>query len=219
MASCPLGRRRNSRPTKPLNPPLEIFKAAYSRPPAQAEIELARSFLEQFMTVNTCRQKRRTPKGAKKNLERLTLSKEETIRIFKGNTLELEATGLEASRKPNPPKRYATLYSANRHGATRSKAELGSWRQISLRTTSFIMQLTGEASSESQVIDSTYCHLEANFACLQHPSPQWKFQGHRMEELGRHETPLQEASVEHEVASLSTDPSGQFLGGRSNGQH
>ncbi len=211
----------------------EIFKAAYSRPPAQAEIELARSFLEQFMTQSTMQAKNDAPqKGAKKNLERLTLTEEETIRIFKGNTLELGSNWtIEAIARLNrihPNAHVNTLLSQSAWSHQKQGWSFGiTSAKSAYEPRNFIMQLTGENVGGDviyRVIDSNLqlpLETELYLACSIHLSPSGNSKAHfAWKNLDDAQAPLREASVEHEVASLSTDPKdGQFLGGRSNGQH
>ena len=211
----------------------KIFKAAYSRPPAQAEIELARSFLEQFMTQSTMQAKKdAAQKGAKKNLERLTLSEEETIRIFKGNTLELGSNwtieAIARLDRIHPNAHVNTLLSQSAWSHQKQGWSFGiTSAKSAYEPRNFIMQLTGENVGGDviyRVIDSNLqlpLETELYLACSIHLSPNGNSKAHfAWKNLDDAQAPLREASVEHEVASLSTDQKdGQFLGGRSNGQH
>ena len=118
-----------------------IFKAAYGRPPAQAEIELARSFLEQFMTKSTMQgKKRRTPKDPTENLEPFDSFRRrnhpDLQRQHLGTGKQLDYRG-HCPAKPNPPKR-TRQYSAQPIGMEPSEARLelrDHEHEISLRTT------------------------------------------------------------------------------------
>ena len=185
------------------------------------------------MTQSTMQAKKDAPqKGAKKNLERLTLSEEETIRIFKGKTLELGSNWtIEAIARLNrihPNAHVNTLLSQSAWSHQKQGWSFGiTSAKSAYEPRNFIMQLTGENVGGDviyRVIDSNLqlpLETELYLACSIHLSPNGNSKAHfAWKNLDDAQAPLREASVEHEVAILSTDQKdGQFLGGRSNGQH
>jgi len=210
-----------------------IFKAAYGRPPAQAEIELARSFLDQLMAKSAKQAKGKSPKNnTSERRDHLALSGDDTIRIFKGDNLDLgsswtiEAIARLDSIHPNAHVNTLLSQSAWSHqkqgwsfGITSAKS--------AYEPRNFIMQLTGENVGGDviyRVIDSNLqlpLDTQLYLACSIHLSADGNSKARfAWKNLDDQQSKLREASVEHEVATLSPDPKeGQFLGGRSNGQH
>ncbi|MDC0157375.1 DUF1549 and DUF1553 domain-containing protein [Verrucomicrobia bacterium] len=210
-----------------------IFKAAYGRPPAQAEIELALSFLDQMMAKPIIQAKDDKPaKDMEEIRRRLALSGGKTIRIFKGDNLDLgsswtiEAIARLDSIHPNAHVNTLLSQSAWSHqkqgwsfGITSAKS--------AYEPRNFIMQLTGENVGGDviyRVIDSNLqlpLDTQLYLACSIHLSTDGNSKARfAWKNLDDPQSKLREANVEHEVATLSSDPKdGQFLGGRSNGQH
>ena len=210
-----------------------IFETAYGRPASPAEIELARSFLDQLMAKSTNLAKEASsPKVEEERRDYLALSQNETIRIFKGDNLELgNSWTIEAIARLNrihPNAHVNTLLSQSAWNHQKQGWSFGvTSAKSAYEPRNFIMQLTGENVGGDvvyRVIDSNLrlpLETELYLACSVHLSSDgnstalfaWK-------NLDAPQAVLQEASVEHEVATLSPDlKDGQFLGGRSNGQH
>jgi hypothetical protein len=210
-----------------------IFKTAYGRSASSAEIELARSFLEQFIAKATKQAKGNAPpKDIEKNSKHLTLSRDETTRIFKGTGLKLEKSWtIEAIAhldSIHPNAHVNTLLSQSAWSYQKQGWSFGiTSAKSAYEPRNFIMQLTGENVGGDviyRVIDSNLqlpLETKLYLACSIHLSPDGNSKARfAWKNLGDPEAKLQEASVEHEVVSLSLDPKdGQFLGGRSNGQH
>ena len=210
-----------------------IFMAAYGRSASPAEIELARSFLDQLMTKSAKQAKDKSPqKDARERLDHLALSGGETIRIFKGENLDLESSWtIEAIARLNrihPNAHVNTLLSQSAWSHQKQGWSFGiTSAKSAYEPRNFIMQLTGENVGGDviyRVIDSNLqlpLETELYLACSIHLSPDGNSKAHfAWKNLGEPQAELREASVEHEVATLSPDPKdGQFLGGRSNGQH
>jgi hypothetical protein len=210
-----------------------IFKVAYGRPPAQAEIELAQSFLEQFMAKSTIQAKDEEPaKVMEENRRRLALSGDETIRIFKGGNLDLGSSWtIEAIARLNrihPNAHVNTLLSQSAWSHQKQGWSFGiTSAKSAYEPRNFIMQLTGENVGGDviyRVIDSNLqlpLDTQLYLACSIHLSADGNSKARfAWKNLDDPQSKLREASVEHEVATLSPDvKDGQFLGGRSNGQH
>jgi hypothetical protein len=210
-----------------------IFKSAYGRPASSDEIELSRSFLKQFMAKSTMLAKDDPPaKGAEEIRHQLTLSEDETTRIFKGNGLELgKSWTIEAIARLNrihPNAHVNTLFSQSAWSHQKQGWSFGiTSAKSAYEPRNFIMQLTGENVGGDviyRVIDSNLqlpLETQLYLACSIHLSPDGNSKAHfAWKNLDDPQAKLQEASVEHEVATLSPDTKeGQFLGGRSNGQH
>jgi hypothetical protein len=210
-----------------------IFKSAYGRPPSRAEIELSQSFLEQLMAKSDKQAKDDTPaNGAKEIRDRLALSGDKTTRIFKGNGLGLgKSWTVEAIARLDRIHANAHVNTLLSQSAWSHQKQGWSFGITSAKSAyeprNFIMQLTGENVGGDviyRVIDSNLqlpLETQLYLACSIHLSPDGNSKAHfAWKNLDDPQAKLQEASVEHEVATLSPDTKeGQFLGGRSNGQH
>lgn len=210
-----------------------IFKTAYARPASQAEIELARSFLQQLMAKSTNQAKETSaPKEEEVRCDHLALSQNETIRIFKGDNLKLgNSWTIEAIAQLNrihPNAHVNTLLSQSAWNHQRQGWSFGiTSTKSAYEPRNFIMQLTGENVGGDvvyRVIDSNLrlpLETELYLACSVHLSPDGNSKAlFAWKNLDDPQSKLQESDVEHEVATLSPDmKDGQFLGGRSNGQH
>jgi hypothetical protein len=171
-------------------------------------------------------------KGAEEIRHQLTLSEDETTRIFKGNGLELgKSWTIEAIARLNrihPNAHVNTLFSQSAWSHQKQGWSFGiTSAKSAYEPRNFIMQLTGENVGGDviyRVIDSNLqlpLETQLYLACSIHLSPDGNSKAHfAWKNLDDPQAKLQEASVEHEVATLSPDTKeGQFLGGRSNGQH
>jgi len=210
-----------------------IFMAAYGRPASPAEIEIARSFLDQLMAKSAKQAKDKSPpKDPTERHDHLALSQNETIRIFKGDNLELgNSWTIEAIARLDRIHANAHVNTLLSQSAWSHQKQGWSFGITSAKSAyeprNFIMQLTGENVGGDviyRVIDSNIqlpLETELYLACSIHLSPDGNSKAHfAWKNLDDPQAELQEASVEHEVATLSPDmKDGQFLGGRSNGQH
>ena len=210
-----------------------IFESAYARPASPAEIELARSFLQQLMAKSTNLAKdASSPKVEEERRDHLALSQNETIRIFKGDNLELgNSWTIEAIARLNRIHANAHVNTLLSQSAWSHQKQGWSFGITSAKSAyeprNFIMQLTGENVGGDvvyRVIDSNLrvpLETELYLACSIHLSPDGNSKAHfACKNLDDPQAELQEASVEHEVATLSPDmKDGQFLGGRSHGSH
>ena len=210
-----------------------IFESAYARPASPAEIELARSFLQQLMAKSTNLAKdASSPKVEEERRDHLALSQNETIRIFKGDNLELgNSWTIEAIARLNRIHANTHVNTLLSQSAWSHQKQGWSFGITSAKSAyeprNFIMQLTGENVGGDvvyRVIDSNLrvpLETELYLACSIHLSPDGNSKAHfAWKNLDDPQAELQEASVEHEVATLSPDmKDGQFLGGRSHGSH
>ena len=210
-----------------------IFKAAYGRPPAQAEIELAQSFLEQFMAKSSIQAKDEKPaKNEEEARRRLTLSGNETIRIFKGENLDLGSSWtIEAIARldrihPNAHvNTLASQWSGNHQqpgwtfGITSAKS--------AYEPRNFIMQLTGENVGGDviyRVIDSDLqvpLKTELYLSCTVRLSPKGTSTAlFALKDLGDPNSKVLESLIEHDVKSLTPNATDPFLlGGRAKKTH
>ena len=209
-----------------------IFETAYARPASPAEIELARSFLDQLMAKSAKQAKETSPpKDPTERRDHLALSQNETIRIFKGDNLELaNSWTIEAIARLNrihPNAHVNTLLSQSAWSHQKQGWSFGiTSAKSAYEPRNFIMQLTGENVGGDvvyRVIDSNLrlpWKLNFYLACSIHLSPDGNSKAHfAWKNLDDPQAELQEV-MEHEVATLSPDmKDGQFLGGRSHGSH